>query len=328
MRAALLLSAVLLASPAAAWFDGGHRLIASLAMRRIEPARRAELADILRQHPMYAQDFGGPMPAAARGGDAEADYLMQMAAVWPDVARNYEGETRLRFDRPRWHYLEWQVFMDDDSLGILSGRLDPIAFSHPGGLDHPALNAVQAVDNSRAVLADPLASDEEKAVHVCWVAHLVGDLHQPCHAASLYSKSMYRTGNKGGNWTPVEPGENMHLFWDGLLGEAKPESEADFLRVRSRADDLAAGPEFEAISAVAAVETRSPRWAYESHTLAKEAVYTPDLLGYLTRMEADRVKSIDLPPFVLEEPYQRAALKLAERRAVEAAARLAAVLSE
>ena len=81
----------------------------------------------------------------------------------------------------------------------------------------------------RAILADSRAPLPQRAVALAWVAHLVGDLHQPLHAGQLE--------DRGGNLTCAvwmgEPsqrissngkvtcsGANLHAVWDSKLLEA------------------------------------------------------------------------------------------------------------
>jgi len=59
----------------------------------------------------------------------------------------------------------------------------------------------------------------------------VGDVHQPLHAVSLYTKELTAahlaksepdTGDRGGNLVFVIPADgekvNLHAYWDGLFG--------------------------------------------------------------------------------------------------------------
>ena len=60
-----------------------------------------------------------------------------------------------------------------------------------------------------------------------YLIHVVGDIHQPLHSCSLYSKSMYngelREGDMGGNKIPVNDIfkggiKNLHALWDSGIG--------------------------------------------------------------------------------------------------------------
>ena len=41
-------------------------------------------------------------------------------------------------------------------------------------------------------------TDEEKAIYLTWLMHLVGDIHQPLHCAAVFSEQ-FPNGDKGGN---------------------------------------------------------------------------------------------------------------------------------
>src|SRR5438874_12762599 len=95
MRFALSLSLVLvlLASPAWAWNAYGHKVIASIAFRRLSPAEQDQVIAILKQHPRYAEDFAGQMPAAIAAAEPceQTEWLFQHAAAWPEPPRGLPG---------------------------------------------------------------------------------------------------------------------------------------------------------------------------------------------------------------------------------------------
>lgn len=57
-----------------------------------------------------------------------------------------------------------------------------------------------------------------------FLVHFVGDLHQPLHAATMYSAE-FPDGDLGGNYYKIQvPGSsyttNLHSFWDSGAGNA------------------------------------------------------------------------------------------------------------
>ena len=65
------------------------------------------------------------------------------------------------------------------------------------------------------------ASDESRSIFLCWLLHLVGDLHQPLHTSTLISKQ-FPNGDLGGNLFLVSlkeggPAVVLHTYWDALL---------------------------------------------------------------------------------------------------------------
>src|SRR5687767_4356906 len=64
-------------------------------------------------------------------------------------------------------------------------------------------------------------SPAEKAVALCWLFHLVGDVHQPLHTVALFTPD-HPEGDRGRNLAFVRVREggqilNMHALWDGLI---------------------------------------------------------------------------------------------------------------
>jgi S1/P1 Nuclease len=115
------------------------------------------------------------------------------AAVWPD----HEGRSIRDFDP--LHY----VSIPENAVGYDQGR------------DCPERNCmVEALKWFLAVVADKNAPIMVRRVALYYVAHLVGDMHQPLHAG--------RAGDRGGVDISVSyRGEttNLHFFWDTNLVE-------------------------------------------------------------------------------------------------------------
>lgn len=96
MKILAIVIALLLCSPALAWSECGHHIIALMAFDQLPPERKAELLRILKEHPRYAEDFKVP-----RGVKNENNWLIGRAGYWPDVVRSGSGKP---FSRPTWHY--------------------------------------------------------------------------------------------------------------------------------------------------------------------------------------------------------------------------------
>ena len=83
---------------------------------------------------------------------------------------------------------------------------------------------VEALKWFSAAIADKNAPIMVRRVALYYVAHLVGDMHQPLHAG--------RAGDQGGVDIPVSYGvtTNLHYFWDSNLVEMETGSEEDIAR--------------------------------------------------------------------------------------------------
>ena len=123
------------------------------------------------------------------------------AAVWPD----HEGRSVRDFDP--LHY----VSIPESAGGYDQGR------------DCPERNCmVEALKWFSAVVADKRAPIMVRRVALYYVAHLVGDMHQPLHAG--------RAGDRGGIDIPVSyrgATTNLHFFWDTNLVELETETEEE-----------------------------------------------------------------------------------------------------
>jgi len=77
-------------------------------------------------------------------------------------------------------------------------------------LEHPPEgDAMTALESFTAMLRDPAASREDKALALRFVVHIVADLHMPLHAG--------KPGDRGGNDFKVlwaDQPSNLHWVWD------------------------------------------------------------------------------------------------------------------
>ena len=174
----------------------------------------------------------------------------------------------------------------------------------------------------------------KRAIHLAWIFHLVGDVHQPLHAASrVTDRRDEREGDRGGNGFGLDEwNRNLHAFWDGALdgrfradyrqqalatltseSNRPPPSErfwTAFGELRDR--------EYEAHKNRVAAEARARHpfddavraslksgdfeaWAAESNQIVRNTLYPP----YLNRGEAPPTAYADL---AYDISLQRAAL--------------------
>jgi hypothetical protein len=226
--------------------------------------------------------------------------LFMLAARWPDDIRDDST-----YHHSRWHYINVPIKPP--------GQPDWVRPPPPD-----ADNILRAFEINRGIVADSSASDEQKAVALCWVFHLVGDGHQPLHAVSLFTTE-FPSGDRGGNSfrIRVRPTSssviNLHKFWDDLIiGSADPRG------TRNRATELRLRPEFARHRLTELKEKRFEAWVtQESVQLAKNVVYRNGQLAGGN----DLANAPTLP-----EDYIAQAKNVGERRIVLAGYRLADIL--
>jgi hypothetical protein len=341
LRLALLV-ALLAARPGAAlaWHESGHRIVARIAWDGLTPAQQAFAATLLEQHPRFAEDFAGEMPAELRArpatDPARRRWVFAHAAIWPDriketvrrlgerlaaadAADRAALERRLAearaYDHPTWHYDNQPVLVDPYALPPA-----PAPAERPMGIQ-------RALPAALRELGDRDLPAPRRAVALAWVIHLVGDAHQPLHAATLFAAGPLPQGDAGGNRVPVTlpaaraTPTNLHAAWDGLLGHDAAAEPAEQRRVvaahprRSLAAALAA-------SAAASAEARVNLWLDESYRAADAHVYTPAL------REALRTAGAAPVTVALDRRYLRAAKAAATRRVATAGYRLGDCIAE
>jgi hypothetical protein len=179
----------------------------------------------------------------------------------------------------------------------------------------------QALELCKKTLANKNKPEAERALALCWIAHLVGDSHQPCHAGSLYMEKVFAEsdGDRGANRIVTRQAGNLHALWDHLLG-----NRFELSGVRNRILEITSNEELVAKGkqAIAVEKGLDPQtWLAESRRLASEHVYTPEVfvsLDLVTRGIAEKPETIDL-----SEAYLKNAGRVAQVRASEAAYRLA-----
>ncbi len=298
LLAASLLAAAL-ASPARAWDDHGHMLIAAAAWDRLAPAVQARVDALLQlnQYPVNGDNDVAPALAA------KARFMQ--AATAPDAIKDRGGYVNDGNEPPPGPAAGQNIGFGDRLMHKYWHYRD-IPFSTDGTSLHdaPAVNAQERIALFRRTLASD-APDALKAFDLVWLLHLVGDVHQPLHATSRYSRDL-PMGDAGGNRvTLCAPacGMRLHAFWDGLLGSGQ-----------SLAAAIAAGNALPAPDATLAGEMDEAAWLQESFEIARSFAYAPPV-------------GVGTPPYTLTADYAANARAQASHRAALAAARLARLLN-
>jgi hypothetical protein len=301
-RIALALALALGLMPQAyAWNDFGHMLIAAAAYEQLTPATRARANRLLKLNPSYNQWVAG------RRAPERDELAFMLAATWPDQIRarsdySNDGEHPNGPDAARnigyadklqhryWHYINLPFSPDGTPL-----------------VDPATPNVVTQIGAFRKALAAADTSDDVKSYDLVWLLHLVGDVHQPLHAADRFTRSQ-RAGDEGGNLVALckKPCRNeLHAYWDELLGTSKKPAAA-LAEVQNLPKPRAG---------LAAIGDES-QWAQDSLLLAQKVAYSDPPVGR------------GAGPYTLNEDYHSDALHVAQTQAALAAARLAHLLNE
>jgi len=287
-----------------------------LAYKLLDDATRSKVIEVLKAHPRFATDFDAARPEGVENPDM---WAFSQTAVWPDLARDFEGDDK-HYHHGQWHYINLPVFLvpegADDLMASYNADLDR---DWTPDLADDSLNGVQALHKAIAQVSDPNLSNAEKAVALCWLFHLVGDLHQPCHATALVTPGLFPKGDRGANLIRVGDNMPLHHKWDAQLGRS-----GSYENAMNRAWNLLSFKDFtvqaERASAILDVNV----WVEESARLAAKHVYSPRVREHVLKNDAKG----ELPPFRLSTAYQEDARDVAYARVTEAGYRLAALLKK
>jgi hypothetical protein len=198
------------------WNDFGHMAVAAIAYPQLSAPARQQVAELLKRNPNYAEWIRG-----IDKSEQERTACMR-AAIWPDAIRHildyYEepehnttgispnnGYRDKRIHRA-WHYRNAPISPDQTP-------------SHPASVPNieTQIAVLESAPQSRQ------ADIDTKSYSLVWLLHLVGDTHQPLHAASRYTRD-FPQGDRGGNGIIIceqtcDP--NLHSLWDGVLGKLR-----------------------------------------------------------------------------------------------------------
>lgn len=302
----LILFFVLPFDRAFAWWDEGHMQIAYLAYQHLDQPVKDKVDLLLKLNKDYADwTCGAPDDQTAKV------YAFVHAATWSDDIRTKSG------------YHDGKVADADAARNIGYADLNRHAYWHykdilfsPDGTKLPPPDPVDAVSQLKIMIAalptSSGASDDIRSYDLVWTLHLVGDLHQPLHAAQRHTAEI-PTGDRGGNVEQVTPatGETLplHFYWDRMFGGYSSVFGAIF-------DAKESGGLASVVPDATAAQILDPNiWAQESFELAKKFAYAPPI-------------STDKTAVQLTRDYETNARNVARSQAALAAARLANLLND
>jgi hypothetical protein len=284
--ACLILTLWLWPPAAFSWGERGHEIVALIAEHYMTSAARSQVAVLL-------------------AGDASGltrDTGIAAESTWADKLRDSDRDTtQVHYRQTRaWHYID--IELDDPDV-------DAACFGHPKlPPGRPASEGpvddciVDKIEQFRRELASRTVDTDERRVALQFLLHLIGDLHQPLHAADRR--------DHGGNDQRVRSADlesgNLHHFWDTVFVERlgpRPETVATALIVQispARRRAWSAG---------------SPRgWARQSFRIARSHTYgrLPNATGEI----------------LLDERYEADARAIVALQLERAGVRLARVLNQ
>jgi len=282
------------------WNAQGHNTCGAIAyyyLKANDPVVLGKVVATLKAHPWYSTEWAQRIAGISPGNKDLA--LFMLASTFPDEARKddkYGGPVHAV-----WHYVDYPYVPEGQKV--------------KGEEPHVPNAEVKIIglSDSLMMVKDPA----EQAVGLCWIFHLIEDVHQPLHAASMFS-DVFPEGDKGGNSVKVTFGaakpEALHHYWDGLVSK-----DLAFNDIPAAAEKLYKEPKYKLTALHELKEhTAVHQWTYvESYPLAISAAY-----------KNGKVNGTEMSPTQLDNAYAQNAMTVGERRLVLSSIRLAQKLEE
>jgi hypothetical protein len=241
-------------TPLYGWGRDGHRVVAKIAAKNLNPAARQKLAAILQTN------------------DAGLEAAMAAAATWPDEIDKKSTGTA------DWHFIDVPVTAPFSLAGLCPQNNCVIARI----TEMSMLLGSNQTNLQLAATPNPAFSPTREELN--FLIHFVGDIHQPLHAAT--------DGDRGGNCVRLSPPlgrgrgatTELHAVWDDnevfavfsalagqkAAGVSDEDNTATILFQRFKTSTASRGGR----AAPAAWETSTVEaWAQESNDLARTDVY-------------------------------------------------------
>ena len=155
-------------------------------------------------------------------------------------------------NRPPWHYVNLPFKPEGQPNNVQIREPEPV-------------NILTAMaDNERIVKNE--TDPERKAIALAWLFHLVGDIHQPLHAAQLFAVE-YPNDDRGGMNYAGDTSEATDdpaqvLGWSDYV-------KLDVTRLRNEATTLRNRQEFQRSQLTELANTGFESWAKEASTLRR-----------------------------------------------------------
>ncbi len=292
-------------SSALAWNKAGHMVSGAIAyadLKQGNPETLARVIALLKTRPHFETKWVPRLTQLNLSPEEQDLYLFMLAARWPDDIR---GDAA--FHHGAWHYINHPYKPEGQPTTVQT-------------VDPPPENILRAYQTNFDIMRST-APESTKAVALCWIFHLIGDVHQPLHTVALFTTEFPPLeGDRGATRFSIRAREgastiSLHTFWDDLiLGSER------FQSVRNTATALRLQPDHARAQLPELTEIRFEEWAkQEGFSLAKDQAYRNGQL----RSSRDQQNGEVLPT-----DYIATVKPLAERRIVLAGYRLADVLTQ
>ena len=169
-----------------AWNFTSHGIIAIIAYDLMDTESRNKVLELIKHHPRYQEDFIDAMPDTSKfwTQTEREQWIFAQIARWSDIARGFKDEVSDKYHHSTWHYINLGVFPNEklkEQFGTTLPSNTNLIYSDAS--EYERMNIMEALGYISKKIESEAVIKEEKAVLLCWLFHLVGDLHQPLHTS-------------------------------------------------------------------------------------------------------------------------------------------------
>lgn len=214
-----------------AWNATGHQLIAQIAYDNLSPKARR-----------LCNHYNRSLNKVYLAGN------LVRSAIWLDDLRKKDVHW---FDK--LHYMDIPYTNDGSMLPTIS-----------------EVNALWGINQALKVLTSSKSSINDKGISLRILLHVVGDIHQPLHTATLTNTKFVR-GDLGGNLYILAPNpvaNNLHAYWDKGAGVLIGHSTKR--QLKNKAHQL----ELKWPCNLSDKDNNPKQWIESSHQIALQHAYT------------------------------------------------------
>ncbi len=301
MKRFLLFTFTLTSQVAFGWGEQGHRLIGMIAEQRLRSnaVMDQKLTELLGPNvhlgrlALCADDIRAFVRAVNKGEDG----------IFPSGCFLTREEILTQFNTTdNWHFINLPLTANGANIAHTSQVLNDACDAKP-------LCVVNRIRFFQQQLADTSLPSQTRRVALMFLAHLVGDIHQPLHSTA-------RAADAGGNNVFVRffnQVQKLHQVWDSSIlshinttNNNGPLSDSELVTLLTTNSPAVANTGFN-----------PEAWAFESFDAARSTAYKG-----VPNLQNNQANPVNLKSAI----YQTAGAKVVQARLYAASVRLAAVI--
>ena len=304
-----------------AWNYTGHGIVAIIAYDLMDTESRNKVLELIKHHPRYEEDFLDAMPDTSKFWTQmeKEQWIFAQIAFWPDIARGFKDEMRDKYHHGTWHYINLGIFPNEElkkQYGINLPANTNLVYRETS--DYSRMNIMETLGYIIEQFNSEATTQVDKAILLCWLFHLVGDIHQPLHSSAMFTPRLFSEGDRGGN--SIKVGKyNLHSTWDWAVG-----GEKEISVLVQVSTTLLEDKELNSASMDEKEDLNFNNWLEESYSLANTTVYTEAVCTLV--VSAEYSNSTEFPTFEMSDEYKLIMEQVAKERVILAAYRLNAII--